>query len=553
MDGIRELSTNNQILWDENALGLTASASAFNLLATNVGRVFGPDNAPIVQVGYLGLVEVDAAFRITPSRLDDYERTATAGVISQIYQLASDIKKRGVKIAIFSSTPQGGGVALMRHALIRHNHYLGVDMKWYVPKPRPGVFNVTKTSHNILQGISRPGQRLTANDHALVVHWMQENAKRYWLRPGGPMRKPSEGGADFIIIDDPQMPALIQIAKQIAPNRPVIYRSHIQMRSDLIDIPGSPQEDVWNWIWQYIQKADIFISHPVSSFVPSCIPREKVGYMPATTDWLDGLNKPLRDWDIAFYGRNFNSWCRSIDMPTIDYPDDEYVIQVARFDPSKGIPDLLEAYEKFHERLTNTFPDMQPPKLLICGHSSIDDPEGTKVYDSAVAHIEHDIPHIRDFVCVMRVRPSDQVLNALISKAKIALQLSTREGFEVKVSEALHKGKPVIATKAGGIPLQIQHEKNGFLVEVGDTDAVARHLFELWTDQDLYNRMSEYAFNNISDEVSTAGGTLDWLYLASKMTKGEDVKPNGRWIHDVAREEALDGQTDDEIKLKRDL
>lgn len=130
MDGIREISTNNQSLWDENALGLTASASAFNLLATNVGRVFGPDNAPIVQVGYLGLVEVDAAFRITPSRLDDYERTATAGVISQIYQLASDIKKRGVKIAIFSSTPQGGGVALMRHALIRHNHYLGVDMKW---------------------------------------------------------------------------------------------------------------------------------------------------------------------------------------------------------------------------------------------------------------------------------------------------------------------------------------------------------------------------------------------------------------------------------------
>lgn len=39
---------------------------------------------------------------------------------------------------------------------------------------------------------------------------------------------------------------------------------------------------------------------------------------------LDGLNKPLRDWDLAFYGRNFNSWCRSIGMATIDYPDGEW-------------------------------------------------------------------------------------------------------------------------------------------------------------------------------------------------------------------------------------
>ena len=154
-----------------------------------------------------------------------------------------------------------------------------------MPKPRPGVFNVTKTSHDILQGVSKPGQRLTKNDHALVVQWMQENAKRYWLHPGGPMRSPSEGGADFIIIDDPQMPSLIQIAKQIAPDRPVIYRSHIQLRSDLIDIPGSPQEEIWNWLLQYIQKADLFISHPVSTLVPSSVPHEKVGYMPATTDW----------------------------------------------------------------------------------------------------------------------------------------------------------------------------------------------------------------------------------------------------------------------------
>jgi hypothetical protein len=37
------------------------------------------------------------------------------------------------------------------------------------------------------------------------------------------------------------------------------------------------------------------------------------------------------------------------------------------------------------------------------------------------------------------------VLNALMSNARIAMQLSTREGFEVKVSEAIHAGIPIIA------------------------------------------------------------------------------------------------------------
>lgn len=65
--------------------------------------------------------------------------------------------------------------------------------------------------------------------------------------------------------------------------------------------------------------------------------------------------------------------------------------------------------------------------------------------------------------------------------ARVVLQLSTREGFEVKVSEALHAGRPVIATLAGGLPLQIKDQVNGYLVEPGDWKAVAGHLVDLFT------------------------------------------------------------------------
>ena len=42
-----------------------------------------------------------------------------------------------------------------------------------------------------------------------------------------------------------------------------------------------------------------------------------------------------------------------------------------------------------------------------------------------------------------------------MANAKIVLQLSSREGFEVKVSEALHAGRPVVTTCSGGIALQV--------------------------------------------------------------------------------------------------
>jgi glycosyltransferase involved in cell wall biosynthesis len=175
------------------------------------------------------------------------------------------------------------------------------------------------------------------------------------------------------------------------------------------------------------------------------------------------------------------------------------------------------------------------------------------VYEAALGFVEQYLQHIRSLICIMRIGPSDQMLNALLSKAKIVLQLSTREGFEVKVSEALHMGKPVIATLAGGIPLQVQHGKNGFLVDVGDTEAVAGHLLELWMDQELYASMSSYAANSVSDEVSTVGNMLSWLYLASKLSKGVTIRPNERWINDMAREEANEPYSPEENRLKRVL
>ncbi|KAG0635563.1 hypothetical protein HOY80DRAFT_1093012 [Tuber brumale] len=441
-----------------------------------------------------------------------------------------------IKIAFFSATPQGGGIPLMRHALLRFCSELGVDMSWYIPEADPEAFRIRKTDRNILQGVTDLEARFGAERKAVLDKWIRKNAERYWLSPGGPLTR---GGADVVIIDDPQMAALIPLIKKARPEVKIIYRSHIEIRKDLVAIPGSPQEQVWRWIWDYVKEADVFISHPVDKFVPDQVPSTMVGLMPACTDWLDGLNKPLEEWDLIFCHHNLHNLCDELEMNHLLYPEREYITQIGGFDRSKGIPDVIESYSKLCALIMRDAPESVPPQLLICGYGALDDQDAEIVYNETVELLRQSkYAAIAKDVIVVRIWPSDQMLNAMITSAKIVMQLSLREGFEVKVSEALYHGKPVVATRTGGIPLQIEHAKSGFLVDVGDTDSVANHLFDLYTNDDLYTRMSNHAKASVSDEVGTVGNAACWLYLAAKLARGEGFTPDTRWIMDMAMEEA---------------
>lgn len=161
------------------------------------------------------------------------------------------------------------------------------------------------------------------------------------------------------------MPGLIPLIKSITPNRPVLYRSHIQIRADLAMTEGTPQSEIWQFLWSNIQLADMFISHPIPSFVPSVVPKSTVTYLPATTDWLDGLNKDLNDWDQGYYGHLYNDQCHALRMTELKWPAKKYIIQVARFDPAKGIPDVIESYAEFRRLLSRHHSQIEAPQLVM--------------------------------------------------------------------------------------------------------------------------------------------------------------------------------------------
>src|SRR5439155_6604776 len=62
---------------------------------------------------------------------------------------------------------------------------------------------------------------------------------------------------------------------------------------------------------------------------------------------------------------------------------------------------------------------------------------------------------------------------------------SANEGTPVVAIEAMATGRPVVATRVGGVPDVVTDEADGYLVEVGDVEAMAERLAELAADPEL--------------------------------------------------------------------
>lgn len=92
---------------------------------------FSPSLVPILQVGWRGVVQTDAGFRAQLTTVQDYKDSCGSATWNAMMVFAKQLRNEKTKIAFFSSTPQGGGVALMRHALVRFARLLGIDLTWY--------------------------------------------------------------------------------------------------------------------------------------------------------------------------------------------------------------------------------------------------------------------------------------------------------------------------------------------------------------------------------------------------------------------------------------
>ena len=110
--------------------------------------------------------------------------------------------------------------------------------------------------------------------------------------------------------------------------------------------------------------------------------------------------------------------------------------------------------------------------LVLAGPSlgSIaDDPDGAAVLAEVADEWRRLPPEIRARVLLAclpmeNLDENAAIVNALQRQATVVVQKSLKEGFGLTVTEAMWKGKPVVATATGGIEDQIEDGVNGVLL-----------------------------------------------------------------------------------------
>jgi trehalose synthase len=160
--------------------------------------------------------------------------------------------------------------------------------------------------------------------------------------------------------------------------------------------------------------------------------------------------------------------------------DSPLVTQVARFDLWKDPLGVIAAYRLVREQMPNL-------QLALVGSMALDDPEGWDIYHQLVDVSQADpLVHVfSNFTGVGNIE-----VNAFQRLSDVVIQKSVREGFGLVVSEALWKGTPVVAGRAGGIPMQMAGGTGGLLVESVEECAAA--LLKLLQDRKYATEMAKH-------------------------------------------------------------
>ena len=399
--------------------------------------------------------------------LESYAGVAPDDQLSEVRTLSETL--RGVSIVHVNSTAFGGGVAEILYNLVPLMNGVGLKAGWEVIEAPNEFFEVTKRIHNGVQGMK---VELTGDMKDLYLRVNRANAERLAL------------DGDVVVVHDPQ-PLAIRAFRDGGMSW--VWRCHIDV--------SSPDPGVWGFLERYVRMYDAYVFHMVDYVQPG-LDKSRVFVMPPSIDPLSEKNREMRYEEVLGVLEKYD----------VD-PERPILIQVARFDPWKDPLGVIDVYRLVKERV----PDAQ---LLMVASMAHDDPEGWVYYERTVrkAGEDYDIHFLTNLVGV-----GAREVNAFQRAATVVLQMSTREGFGLSVTEALWKAKPVVARGSGGIRLQVIHGETGFLVR--DVREAADYSVRLIRDPELRRRLGERAREHVRANFLITRHLRDYLRLISKLVK----------------------------------
>ncbi len=422
-----------------------------------------------------------------------------------------------------NSTAAGGGVAELLQVLLAYARGAKVDVRWLVAAGTPAFFRVTKGFHNALH--EAPGAPVTigVEDRELYESTSTANAAELaeLVRP-----------EDIVYLHDPQTAGLVAPIAELGAT--VVWRCHIGA-----DRPGPAARATWEYLRPMIEPADRWVFSR-REYAWDGLDPERVAVVAPSVDAFSPKNQDLPDDVVgtivdrigltpdghrpAVFHRQDGSIARVDRRARIVQdgplpPDVPVLAQISRWDRLKDPVGVLEGFA----RCTGA-----DPHLLLIGPDAAgvaDDPEGIEVYAEVEAARAALPEGVRTRVHLVSL-PMDDVaenavmVNALQRRATVVAQKSLAEGFGLTATEAMWKGKPVIAGAIGGLQDQVVDGVTGLLIDdPADLDAFAAAADELLGDPEAAARMGAAGRERVRKHFLSTRHLIEYVDLLATLIR----------------------------------
>ncbi len=428
-----------------------------------------------------------------------------------------------------NSTAAGGGVAEMLWSWVGLARGLEIDMRWLTISGTLDFFVLTKRLHNQLHGAEGDGGALGFAEREAYEEVSRDNAPDVLERLGP---------RDVVFLHDPQTAGLIpHIA---GTGRTVVWRCHIGA-----DETNDLSREAWDFLAPYVIKADALVFSR-DAYVPEACRRSGVPItiVPPSIDALSPKNQAMtqaqveailrhvgllaedrRNGDGAVFERRIGDTvpverrCEVVTEGFLPTPQTPLVVQVSRWDRLKDPIGVMQGF-------AGALPGDATAHLILAGPSlgSVsDDPDGAAVLAETTEAWRALDPRVRNRVHLACLPMDDleenaAIVNALQRQATIVVQKSLREGFGLTVTEAMWKGRPVIAGATGGIRDQIENGVTGVLLpDPRDLAAYGAAVAGLLGDPDRAGRIGAAARESVRHSFLEDRHTLQYIAMLSRL------------------------------------
>ncbi|MBU0605118.1 MAG: glycosyltransferase, partial [Candidatus Omnitrophica bacterium] len=328
-------------------------------------------------------------------------------------------------------------------------------------------FEVTKKFHNALHG---KHEDIDRRDFDIFTETSQRNAAE--LNTYG----------DIVFVHDPQP---VMLVNKRSGNK-WVWRCHIDV--------SNPDQKVWKFLRDFVVKYDSAV-FSAPSFTQELPIRQFL--IAPSIDPLSDKNKEIPQQAIDSV------------MEKYKIPKDKPIItQISRFDRLKDPIGVIEAYKKVKKYVDC--------RLILAGGTATDDPEGMAVLDEVREKSKADAD-----IHILLLPQNDIEVNALQRGSTVIIQKSLKEGFGLTVAEALWKGKPVVASNVGGIPLQIKNKYSGMLCY--SVDGAAYAIKQLLNSPQYARKLGENGKEHIRNNFLLTRHIRDYMLLFLSLYHGEDI------------------------------